>query len=414
MRHPLQAMVSLVDGFNSQQQQAMMSSAEENEHTSAVEMPGAQEHVITARRSRDGFLTFDVRISHIIEQTLLRAFNRPNFRKSTIRVIDEGDGELSYHAVDTEEENIDSKNQAASTRSNNNNNNLASKGLDESEITASSSADRDLVPIKLQMKRKYAPEMDTPQAIDPAEQAFSKISSQEAEIFLKRGEWNLQPNTRTSETISAIPTSWLSRGISTDEKRQFERSIANASLCPHERKKVKDSSPDDPGDLTHQTIFEEDEELSDPFPTSTSPLEYSQGTPSSATHSSTSTHGATIPSAPVVPSLYIPQQQSRPKATSTYHQQHHSTNNKRRRSLQSLRHDAMSSPHHQDQGDHNPRAPLPGYEFSNSPAARPPHVPDPEAIRHTVASAAAASFMSQSGTTSIDFSLASQNPSCFD
>ena len=32
-------------------------------------------------------------------------------------------------------------------------------------------------------------------------------------------------------------------GISTDEKRQFERSIANASLCPHERKKARDSPP---------------------------------------------------------------------------------------------------------------------------------------------------------------------------
>ena len=48
---------------------------------------------------------------------------------------------------------------------------------------------------------------------DPSEQTFCKISSQEAQIFLKRGaEWNLQPNTHTSETISAIPTRWLSRG----------------------------------------------------------------------------------------------------------------------------------------------------------------------------------------------------------
>ena len=48
-----------------------MSSSEDHSDRAAsasVAMAEPQEHVITARRSRDGFLTFDVRISHIIEQ----------------------------------------------------------------------------------------------------------------------------------------------------------------------------------------------------------------------------------------------------------------------------------------------------------------------------------------------------------
>ena len=66
-------------------------------------------------------------------QTLLRAFNRPNFRKSTIRVIDEGDAnsELSYREDSGHVEDgsmATEKHYSQATKSNtNNNNNLSAK-----------------------------------------------------------------------------------------------------------------------------------------------------------------------------------------------------------------------------------------------------------------------------------------------
>ena len=190
-----------------------------------------------------------------------------------------------------------------------------------------------------------------------------------------------------------------------------------------------------PRDLTHQTIFEDDEEgLSDPFPTSTSPLEYSKSTAAAGSRSTTTTSGSmpqqpnssstllganststTIPSAPVVPALYIPQQQSRPKATS-YH--HHNVGQSGRSSKHggSRRSVHPASPHlDQERGDHSSarsrRSSLlghgalaeaaAGYDFSgNSPIAA---AVDPSVADRTTATSA----------TSIDFT-SPHNPPCFD
>lgn len=69
-------MVSVLGHYSAQDMMSSPSSSaadeESKQATSSVAtsdpVAATQEHVITARRSRDGFLTFDVRMSHIIEQ----------------------------------------------------------------------------------------------------------------------------------------------------------------------------------------------------------------------------------------------------------------------------------------------------------------------------------------------------------
>ena len=191
-----------------------------------------------------------------------------------------------------------------------------------------------------------------------------------------------------------------------------------------------------PRDLTHQTIFEDDEEgLSDPFPTSTSPLEYSKSTAAAGSRSTTTTSGSmlqqpnssstllganststTIPSAPVVPALYIPQQQSRPKATSYHHHRNVGQSGRSSKHGSSRRSQHSASPHlDQERGDHSSArsrrssllghgalaAAAAGYDFSgNSPIAA---AVDPSVADRTTATSA----------TSIDFT-SPHNPPCFD
>ncbi|XP_067930387.1 uncharacterized protein [Watersipora subatra] len=167
------------------------------------------QHEIVARRTSDGFLMFDVKLSHIIEQTLLRALNRPDFRKSTIKVIDDHEDRKD-------------------------NDNCCSEDGAESSLVPSEPND-EYSRLPVQKKRK----IDNETHIKP-EGESSDIFSKDLEALLKRPCKQLvSPGADIINTnsITSIPSSWLSRGVSDDEKRQFETSIANASLCPYERKK---------------------------------------------------------------------------------------------------------------------------------------------------------------------------------
>jgi len=128
--------------------------------------------------------------------------------------------------------------------------------------------------------------------------------------------------------------------------------------------------------ISQQTIYEEEEELTDPFPPPSPPVDYSQ----SRTNASPAVHGASIASAPVVPSLYIPQQSGSPHKGG----HHASSGSKRRRVNQAS-----------------------GYVGALSSTTS---LLDPDLL--TQAPGAAGQY-SAATSSSIDYT-STQNPSCFD
>ncbi|KAF6030169.1 hypothetical protein EB796_011522 [Bugula neritina] len=137
-----------------------------------------QPDVILARRSSDGYLTFDLKISHLIEQTLRRALNKPGFRKSTIKILEEGE----------EDPGIGSKAATAIIQS-----------ASSPPTPASSYSPKSLVPVK----RTYS----------------------DSSLYTPCNNNSILPHSSSTQ----------SSGITAKDREQFERSIANASLCPHDQ-----------------------------------------------------------------------------------------------------------------------------------------------------------------------------------
>jgi len=177
----------------------------------------ASGHVIKARKLKDGF-TFKLSMDHIIEQTLLKHYNSPHFRKSTIQIDDKLCAESDPESSDSD----DSTNSNISTK--------RTKG----------------VPIKLQLKRQYAEE-PTVSDLDPvvggANISRNSNSSEDQPLDMSSKRIKKEKS-KPIDVMTSIPPGWIMKGLTREDHIKFQGALARASLTPHQRAKYQQDKSD--------------------------------------------------------------------------------------------------------------------------------------------------------------------------